>query len=98
MERRMQNAKAARSIALSDDEFPWLAPSDLAALPMPVMLLSGMQTAPVHDAIFTAVSAAMPQAQAHKVEGAGHSVSQQAPETFNRMVLEFLETSLIEAA
>ncbi len=98
MERRMLNAKAARSLALSDDEFPWLEPSDLAALPMPVMLLSGAKTAPVHDAIFNAVSAAMPQAQALKVEGVGHSVSQQAPETFNQMVLTFLETSLTETA
>lgn len=94
LERRMLNAKAARSLALSDDEFPWLEPADLAALPMPVMLLSGAQTAPVHDAIFKAVAVAMPQAQAVKVEGAGHSVSQQAPEVFNRLVLDFLQTSL----
>ena len=95
MERRMLNAKAARSLALSDDEFPWLEPSELASLPMPVMLLSGTETAPVHDAIFRAVAEAMPQAQAHKVEGAGHSVSQQTPEVFNRLVLDFLQTSLV---
>ena len=98
MKRRMVNAKAARSLALSDDEFPWLEPSELASLPMPIMLLSGTETAPVHDAIFRAVTEAMPQAQAHKVEGAGHSVSQQAPEVFNALVLEFLETSLFENA
>ena len=98
MERRMLNAKAARSLALSDDEFPWLEPSELASLPMPVMLLSGTETAPVHDVIFRAVAEAMPQAQAHKVEGAGHSVSQQAPEAFNALVLDFLETSLVENA
>jgi len=98
MERRMLNANAARSLALSDDEFPWLEPSDLAALPMPVMLLSGRQTAPVHDAIFKAVSAAMPRARAFKVDGAGHSVSQQASETFNRLVLDFLKSSLAEVA
>jgi pimeloyl-ACP methyl ester carboxylesterase len=96
MERRMLNAKAARSLALSEDEFPLLDPADLAALSMPVMLLSGAQTAPVHDAIFTAVSAAMPQAQAHKVDGAGHSVNQHVPEAFNRLVLEFLDSSLVE--
>lgn len=98
MERRMLNAKAARSLALSDDEFPWLAPSELSKLPMPVMLLSGAETAPVHDAIFTAVAAAMPRAEAHKVKGAGHSVNQQAPETFNRLVLGFLKSSLAEVA
>jgi len=96
MERRMLNAKAARSLALSDDEFPWLEPSDLAQLPMPVLLLSGAQTAPVHGAIFKAVAAAMPQAKAHKVKGAGHSVNQQAPESFNRLVLDFLRNALAE--
>lgn len=94
----MLNAKAARSLALSDDEFPWLEPADLEALPMPVMLLSGEQTAPVHDAIFKAVAAVMPQVRAHKIVGAGHSVSQQQPETFNRLVLDFLKSSLAEAA
>ncbi len=98
MERRMLNAKAARSLALSDDEFPMLDAEKLAGLAMPVMLVSGMETAPVHDAIFKAVAAAMPQAQAFKVPGAGHSVSQQVPEVFNELVLDFLKTSLTEAA
>lgn len=94
MTRRMLNAKAARSLALSEDEFPLLDPAALAGLAMPVMLLSGMQTAPVHDAIFKAVAKAMPRAIARKVDGAGHSVSQQAPEAFNQLVLDFLQTSL----
>ena len=98
MERRMVNAKAARSLALSDDEFPMLEPSELAGLTMPVMLVSGTETAPVHDAIFKAVAKAMPQASAHKVAGAGHSVAQQAPDVFNRLVLEFLVGTLTEPA
>lgn len=98
MTRRMLNAKAARSLALSEDEFPLLEPSALAALSMPVMLLSGAQTAPVHDAIFKAVANAMPRAHAQKVEGAGHSVSQQAPQTFNQLVMDFLKETLTEAA
>lgn len=98
MERRMVNAKAARSLALSDDEFPLLDPAALAALPMPVMLLSGTETAPVHDAIFKAVANAMPRARALKVSGAGHSVAQQAPDTFNALVLDFLSGSVAELA
>lgn len=90
LRRRMLNAKAAKSLALSDDEFPLLPPEALAALSMPVFLLSGANTAPVHTAIFEAVRAAMPQAKAMIVEGCGHSVSQQAAEVFNAKVLEFL--------
>jgi len=77
---------------------PMLDAEKLAGLAMPVMLVSGVETAPVHDAIFKAVAAAMPQAQAFKVPGAGHSVSQQVPEVFNELVLDFLKSSLTEAA
>ena len=91
LERRMQNAKAARSLALSDDEFPLLEEDALAALPMPVFLLSGANTAPVHAAIFKSVRAAMPQAKVQIVAGSGHSVSQQQAEVFNTQVLSFLK-------
>ena len=94
MKRRMRNALAARSLSLSDDEFPLIEPEVLADLPMPVLLLSGARTAPIHKEIFCAVSAAMPNAKAKVIEGSGHSVSQQQPERFNLEVLEFLSQSL----
>ena len=91
LERRMLNARAARSLALSDDEFPMLNEADLASLEMPVLLMSGAETAPVHSAIFDAVCAAMPTADVRIVEGSGHSVSQQKPDAFNSEVLAFLD-------
>lgn len=90
LERRMQNMEAARSLALSDDEFPLLDAAELAELPMPVLLMSGADTAPVHAAIFKAVSANMPQAKIRIVVGSEHAVSQQQPEIFNTEVLNFL--------
>jgi pimeloyl-ACP methyl ester carboxylesterase len=90
MARRMRNVHAARSLALSDDEFPLLDPQDLARLPMPIMLMSGAQTAPVHAAIFANVTKVLSQARVRIVEGSGHSVSQQQPEVFNSEVLSFL--------
>lgn len=90
MKRRLVNLAAAKSLALSDDEFPMLDQEALAALPMPIFLLSGAKTAPIHAAIFRSVRAAMPQAKAMIVEGSGHSVSQQAADVFNRHVLAFL--------
>jgi pimeloyl-ACP methyl ester carboxylesterase len=91
LQRRMENARAARSLAISDDEFPWLEPDDLASLPMPVLLISGNDTAPIHAAIFSEVCKAMPKARVRIVEGSGHSVSQMQPEIFNSEVLEFLK-------
>jgi len=93
IDRRMVNARAARSLALSDDEFPLLSADHLAALTMPILLISGAQTAPVHRAIFTEVAKAMPQAQTLIVENSGHSVSQQQPEVFNRAVLEYFSVT-----
>lgn len=90
MTRRMQNMRAMKMLNLSSDEFPWISPEELQALPMPVMLLSGQDTPPVHAAIFEAVCEAMPRARKLKVPGSGHSVSRDQPETFNKLVLEFL--------
>lgn len=90
MQRRLQNMRAMKMLALSSDEFPLLAPDRLAALDMPVLLLSGEQTAPVHREIFNNVCRAMPQAQAQRVPDAGHGVSREQPAVFNRIVLEFL--------
>lgn len=90
LERRMMNARAARSLSLSDDEFPWLEPERLAALEMPVLLMSGEDTAPVHRAIFENVCKAIPQARVRIVADSGHSVSQQQSQIFNAEVLYFL--------
>lgn len=98
MIRRMVNVEAAKSLALSDDEFPLLDPAALAALTMPVLLMSGKDTAPVHAAIFRAVRAAMPQAKALVIEGSGHSVSQQAAHRFNAEVFAFLDEHAVTAA
>jgi pimeloyl-ACP methyl ester carboxylesterase len=93
MERRLQNLRAMKMLALSSDEFPWLSPQQLSGLPLPVLLLSGRQTQRVHQAIFENVCAAMPQARHATIEGAGHGVTREQPEIFNQVALDFL-TSL----
>lgn len=95
MAARMENVLAARMLALSSDEFPLIEPEALAALPMPILLMSGADTAPVHAAIFAEVRRHLPpSAEVRIVEGCGHSVSRQKPEVFNRYVLTFLEEAL----
>lgn len=91
MARRLQNIVAMKTLALSSDEFPWLAPEQLAALPMPVLLLAGERTPPIHAEIFRNVCAAMPQAEQVTVPGAGHGTSRDNPVFFNATVLDFLE-------
>lgn len=94
MARRLQNLRAMKMLALSSDEFPLLTPQQLGGLGMPVLLLAGRQTQPVHQAIFKNVCAAMPQAQHGWVDGAGHGVTREQPEAFNRLALEFLKQGL----
>ncbi|WP_416882601.1 alpha/beta fold hydrolase [Marivita sp.] len=90
LDRRMTNVRAARSLALSDDEFPWIEPERLAALQMPILLMSGAETAPVHAAIFRNLCTAMPQAKVRIIPRSGHSVSQEQAEQFNSEVMAFL--------
>lgn len=90
LQRRLQNARAMRMLALSSNEFPLLPPAALAALPMPVLLVCGERTAPLHAEVFRNVCAAMPQAATARVTGAGHAVAREAPQAFNALALEFL--------
>lgn len=92
MQRRLQNLRAMKALALSSDEFPWLAPEQLEALRMPLLLMSGADTQPVHAEIFRNVCAAMPQARQLRVPGAGHSVNRDAPADFNAAVLAFVQS------
>lgn len=90
MQRRLQNARAMRMLALSSDEFPLLPPERLAALRMPMLLLTGERTPAVHAEVFLNVVAAMPQAQSARVATAGHAVARDRPADFNERVLGFL--------
>lgn len=91
MQRRLQNMQAMKILALSSDEFPWLAPQALAALPMPILLMAGRQTPPIHAEIFRNICTAMPQAEVQWIEAAGHGTSRDNPTIFNSVVNEFLE-------
>lgn len=98
MQRRLQNLRAMRMLALSSDEFPLLSPAQVAALTMPVMLLSGQRTAPVHREIFNNLVQAMPAARVLRVPDAGHGVTREQPAVFNAQVLAFLaEHTLVPA-
>ena len=98
LQRRLQNARAMRMLALSSNEFPLLPPDALAALPMPVLLVSGRQTPAIHAEVFRNVCAAMPQARRACVDGAGHAVARDQPQAFNRLALDFLQDTAAPAA
>ncbi|WP_128910887.1 alpha/beta fold hydrolase [Tropicibacter alexandrii] len=90
LEQRRQNMMAGKRVALSSDEFPLLPREVLAALPMPVLLVTGANTGPIFKAMMSGISRSMPQARMEVIADAGHSVPQDQPEVFNRMALGFL--------
>jgi pimeloyl-ACP methyl ester carboxylesterase len=90
LQRRLRSARAMRMLALSSNEFPLLPPTALAALPMPVLLVSGAETPAIHRETFRNVVAAMPQAAHAIVPGAGHAVARDQPLAFNALALDFL--------
>lgn len=96
MRSRLQNVHAMKMLALSSDEFPWLAPERLAALPMPVLMMAGAATPTIHAEIFRNVCAAMPQAEVAWIERAGHATSRDNPADFNQRVLDFLQRRLAQ--
>ena len=96
MQRRLQNLRAMRVLALSTDEFPLIDPQQLAALAMPIMLVSGANTPAIHRVIFANVCAAMPRATQLRIANAGHAVSRDQPQVFNTAVFDFLATHPLE--
>lgn len=90
MGRRLENAESLRRVTLSSDEFPALDMDRLADLKVPVLLLSGEHTPPIHDVVFRALVQALPRAESRKVPGAGHGVARDQPAAFNALVLAFL--------
>ena len=94
---RFQNIKAAKMLALSSDEFPLIEPEVLAGLEMPIYLMRGANTAPVHAAIFEGITRVMTQAKTKIVDGSGHSISREQSEVFNSEILSFFEKELEES-
>ena len=90
LQRRLQNARAMRMLALSSNEFPLLPSGALAAITAPVLLMSGKDPAAIHAEVFRNVCAAMPQARRELIAGAGHPVARDRPDRFNELALKFL--------
>jgi len=94
MARRLENAESLRRVTLSTDEFPALDMRALSALTVPMLLLSGERTPPIHAVVFRALRQALPRAEWRQVPGAGHGVARDQPDLFNALALDFLARQL----
>lgn len=91
MHQRMENALSIRMLTLSSNEFPLISRQAVASLPMPVALMAGEQTPPIHDVVFRTLCAAMPQAEVSRIPAAGHGAARENPQAFNQAALSFLK-------
>lgn len=90
LQRRLENALSIRMLTLSSDEFPALDLAALARLEQPLMLMRGVDTAPIHRVVFDALARALPRAETAIVPAAGHGAARDNPAVFNALALDFL--------
>ncbi len=96
---RLRNARAMRVLTLSERASPDLDPQRVQALSMPTLLVTGARTQPLMREVFLRVVEQMPDADKIVIPAAGHTVTRDQPQAFNRAALEFLERrGLAEAA
>jgi pimeloyl-ACP methyl ester carboxylesterase len=88
--RRFGNVLPMKVLALSAEGFPSLDATQVAALAMPILLLSGQGTQPILAACFAALCSVLPSAEVHRLANCGHSVYREQPEVHNTLALAFL--------
>lgn len=88
--RRLENAQAMRMLLASREPFPALDETALRRLDLPVLLLAGARTEPIHDAVWRALCGALPQARHQRIPDCGHGAHRDSPAAFNEVVLSFL--------
>lgn len=93
--RRLRNAEAMRALSASSCAYPALDTEKLRALELPILLLSGQNTQPIHSAIFRSLCELMPQAQRMRVPESGHGAHRDNPAVFNEIVMQFLNARLL---
>ena len=86
----MQNARFFEVATQSADPFPAIAKDKVAALRMPILILTGERTVALHRFVDAELQRVLPRAQAKTVPDAGHGAPREQPEAFNRLVIDFL--------
>jgi pimeloyl-ACP methyl ester carboxylesterase len=88
--RIMQNAAELEAQTQSSEKFPMLERERVAALRMPVLMLSGALTRPTHALVDAELERLLPHARRIMVAGASHDVWVDRPEVCREATLAFL--------
>lgn len=90
-ETALQNARFFEVATASADPFPAVSGEAVAALRMPILILRGEHTVPLHAFVNDELQRLLPHAQSKTIHGAGHGAAREQPEAFNQAVLAFLQ-------
>jgi len=88
--RLMENARDWEAHTLSSDPFPAPARDAVAALDVPVLLLSGERTLPLHRVVDAQLEALLPRVRRETIAGATHDLWAEKGERCRELTLEFI--------
>ncbi|MDF1503560.1 alpha/beta hydrolase [Roseisolibacter sp. H3M3-2] len=88
--RVLENARDWEAHVRSEEPFPALSRERLAALRIPVLMLTGTRTTPLHRVVDDALADVLPDVRRVVVEGATHDLWADEPEGCREAVLGFL--------
>jgi pimeloyl-ACP methyl ester carboxylesterase len=86
----MQNALAMKAIALSVDPYPVVDKAAVRRLRMPILIVTGANTVPIHRLVDAILGGLLPQAESVTIPAAGHGAARENPDAFNAAMLAFL--------
>jgi pimeloyl-ACP methyl ester carboxylesterase len=89
-ERLMRNARDWEAYTVSTAPWPWLDPADVAALPMPVLMLSADRSVPLHHFVDDLLAETIPAVERVRVPRATHDMWADEPEACRAATLDFL--------
>lgn len=86
----MRNSRFFKAATLSSDPFPHLSKDKVKALSIPVLIVTGENTIPLHRFVNEELARLLPKADRVTIPKAGHGSPRENPEAFNEAVISFL--------
>jgi pimeloyl-ACP methyl ester carboxylesterase len=90
---QLQNALSMKSLTLSANPFPNVTSEELKRLKMPVLILTGENTARIYKLVNQELARVLPDAKVVTIPKSGHPIPSDNPRAFNETVREFLRAS-----
>ena len=86
----LQTARFFQAATASRDPCPAVDRRRVSRLRMPILLVSGERTVPLHRFVNAELARVLPRAKTVTIAGAGHGAAREQPEAFNAAVVGFL--------